>query len=65
MNDFDPDRYDGIVCKKLKCRECEGTDYNGEPKGYGCDAHDDYITERYNSILKRRIKKHIIKEPGE
>ena len=57
MHDFDESKYDGKFCKKVKCNECGGTDYNGEPNGYGCDANKDYIDARYQSILKRRLKK--------
>ena len=57
MKDFDPSKYDGKFCKKINCHECEGTDFNGEPNGYGCQANEDYITSRYQSILKRRLKK--------
>lgn len=58
MDDFDPDKYDGIYCKKMNCHACEGTDYNGDPNGYGCQGNDEYIDKRYNSILKRRLKKY-------
>jgi hypothetical protein len=56
MKDFDSIKYEGIFCKKVNCSECEGTDYTGEPNGYGCSDEEKYIEKRYNSILKRRIK---------
>ena len=57
MKDFDGDKYGDRFCKKQKCDQCEGTDETGEPSGYGCSLQDAYITNRYNSILKRRLKK--------
>ena len=57
MRDFDEDKYLGKFCNKVNCYACDGTDFNGEPNGYGCQGNDDYIKSRYNSILKRRLKK--------
>jgi hypothetical protein len=57
MSDFDPDKYDGVFCKKIKCSACDGLDCNGEANGYGCAGNDEYIDKRYKSILKRRLKK--------
>ena len=57
MLDFDEDKYTAAYCKRMKCRECIGTDFNGEPNGYGCGGLEERIKIMYNSILKRRIKK--------
>ena len=57
MNDFDEDKHGETYCKKKKCRACEGTDENGEPNGYGCVGRDEYISNRYNSILKNRKRR--------
>lgn len=57
MSDFDEEKYNGKYCKKMKCNACDGTDFNNEPNGYGCEGNDDYIKSRYQSIYKRRLKK--------
>ena len=57
MSDFDVEKYNGKYCKKMKCTACDGTDFNGEPNGYGCEGNDNYIESRYQSIYKRRLKK--------
>ena len=56
MSDFDPSNYDDRYCNKIDCHECDGADFNSEPNGYGCQANDNYIDTRYQSILKRRRK---------
>jgi len=38
-------------CKIEHCRECEGTDFNGESNGYACDGREEYIEKNYNSII--------------
>ena len=57
MKDFDCDKYTEAFCKRMKCNECDGTDYNGEPNGYGCGALENRIDVMYQSILKRRLRK--------
>lgn len=44
-------------CNKINCHECDGTDFNGEPNGYGCYGRDEYISKRYNAILENRKKR--------
>ena len=62
MHDFDGEKYEKAFCNKIDCHCCEGTDYSGEPNGYGCDARDDRVERMYQSILKRRLKKSQTKE---
>ncbi len=57
MKDFDEDKYTESFCKKEKCTACSGTDFNGEPNGYGCGPLDMRIGNMYKSILRRRLKK--------
>ena len=57
MIDVDVDRFTERYCAKVGCRECNGTDMNGEPNGYGCQDQEDYAQKCYQSILKRRLKK--------
>ena len=57
MSDFDEDKYAEAYCRGQKCKQCEGTDWNGESNGYGCTGLDDRIQRMYLSILKRRQKK--------
>jgi len=57
MSDFDEDKYADKFCREQNCRLCYGTDFNGEPNGYGCTAQDEYISKWFNSILYRRKKK--------
>ena len=57
MVDFDEDKYTKSYCKRQKCNACDGSDYNGEPNGYGCKGLEDRVNTMYNSILKRRMKK--------
>jgi len=57
MQDFDNDKYTEAFCKRKKCTACDGTDFEGEANGYGCIELDEYIDMRYNSLLKRRLKK--------
>jgi len=64
MKDFDSDKHGERFCKKENCHECDGTDFNGEPNGYGCEAQDEYIDSRYQSILRRRLKKIQQEEEG-
>lgn len=49
-DDFDCDTYGDKFCKKEKCRQCDGTDYNGEPNGYGCNARDNFIECKYKEL---------------
>lgn len=56
MSDFDGDKYIKAFCKRQKCRECEGTDCNGEPNGYGCKDLNIRIDTMYQSIYNRRVK---------
>ena len=57
MRDFDDEKHADRFCHKMNCYICNGTDFYGEPNGYGCREQDDYIKVRYNSVLKRRLKK--------
>ena len=57
MKDFDEDKHGERFCKKMKCHECDGTDFNGEPNGYGCYGRDEYISKRYNAILENRKRR--------
>jgi hypothetical protein len=57
MSDFDDEKHEKRYCEKIKCSYCMGTDYSGEPNGYGCPSADAYVEKRYQSILKSRLKK--------
>lgn len=57
MKDFDEDKHGERYCKNMKCQVCSGTDENGEPNGYGCYGHDEYISKRYNAILENRKRR--------
>ena len=53
MEDFDREKHGNRYCKKIDC-DCYYW------MGVGCDeacGQDDYIQARYDSILKRRLKK--------
>jgi len=54
MKDFDGEKYIKSYCNKHKCHQCEGTDFNGEPNGYGCAGLEKRIETMYASILNRR-----------
>jgi hypothetical protein len=60
MKDFDEDKYIKSYCNRRQCHQCEGTDYNGEPNGDGCDGLEKRRETMYNSILRRRQKKLMI-----
>ena len=36
------------------CNACGGSDMNGEPNGYGCEAQEDYIEENIHKVLSER-----------
>lgn len=63
MSDFDADKYTKAYCNRKQCSYCDGTDYNGEPNGYGCDGLDKRVETMYKSILKRRMKKEAADDP--
>ena len=62
MNDFDEEYYIEKYCAKNDCRQCDGTDYNGEQNGYGYEKSDEYVEKRYQSIIKRRMKRGVLNE---
>ncbi len=57
MEDFDEDKYIKSYCKSKKCNMCNGSNFNGESNGYGCEGLEKRINNMYNSILNRRKKK--------
>ena len=57
MDDFEEDKYIKSYCKRHNCNQCEGTDFNGEPNGYGCEGLKKRVDTMYTSILNRRMKK--------
>lgn len=57
MDDFDSDKYTKSYCKRQNCNSCDGTDFNGEPNGYGCAGFEERIKTMYKSILRRRLNK--------
>ena len=57
MRDFDDEKHANRFCHKMNCYMCYGIGFDGEPNGFGCKEQDDYIKARYNSVLKRRLKK--------
>lgn len=38
-------------CSNTGCKECFGSDYNGEPNGYGCVGRDKFIEDNEGLIL--------------
>jgi hypothetical protein len=57
MSDFDEDKYVKAYCIRQNCHSCDGTDFNGEPNGYGCPGLEERICKMYHSIYKRRLNK--------
>jgi hypothetical protein len=54
MKDFDGDKYIDNFCQRANCGLYDTDEMlNSCP----CDNFDDYVKKRYNSILKRRLKK--------
>jgi hypothetical protein len=52
--DYDFYTYGEKFCKKEKCNECDGADYNGDPIGYGCCGRDNFIQEKYKTFIHYR-----------
>jgi hypothetical protein len=54
MEDFDEDAIGDAFCLSQGCSECQGSDYNGEPNGYGCEGRDNFVSKRFREILNQR-----------
>lgn len=47
----DEDDLNQGYCDIKKCCQCDGTDQNGEPNGYGCPGQEKFIEKYWNSII--------------
>ena len=41
----DEDELIDEYCRRIKCSECHGSDFNGEPTGYGCINMEEWVDE--------------------
>lgn len=47
----DEDELTDEFCRRNGCSECNGSDHNGEPNGYGCDFMEKFVDDNYHLII--------------
>lgn len=38
-------------CERANCEQCHGTERNGEPNGYGCEAMEQWVAKHTDRIV--------------
>ncbi len=52
----DPEQLDSEYCSVSECSECDGTDMNGEPNGYGCTARDNWVEKHLHLVHDEEVE---------
>lgn len=51
----DEDELSDEFCSRSKCSACDGTDYSGEPNGYGCTDNDNFISDNMHRLTTENV----------